>query len=105
MPIVKHLYRESGERHAELRDRLLTEIREPKATGQPVIAMEPDQDRPQRVTVIWDEWEGLNLQERSEIISDVIYKAEEVGRVKDSSRLVYALGLTTADANKMKVRY
>jgi len=105
MPIVNRLQRVKTDQATELAEALFAEFRSPKNNGQPVIAIEPDAERPSRVTVIWDRWEGLDQRERSEIITDVVYRAaNENVQVKDATHLTVALGLTRREAERMGFR-
>lgn len=84
--------------------RLLAEIKDPQAEGQPLIIIEPNIESPSHVYVIWDEWAALSQSERSEIIADVIYKLYGDGvKVKNPANLTVAMGLTSAEAKRMGI--
>ncbi len=87
----------------ELQRRLQAEFDTPSATPdvQPIIVAEPDEPEPiSRLFVIWDDWQNLSLQDRSEIIMNAYQGAK--GQA-EAIRIAVALGLTTAEAKRMGI--
>jgi hypothetical protein len=58
--------------------------------------------KPLHLYVIWDEWEDLPQQDRSEIIMDA-YEATHA--TPDIVRVTLAMGLTKSEARKMGLNY
>ena len=87
----------------DLRKTLADEWRAPReGKGRPVLIKEGGGARPVHLYVIWDRWGDLNQQERSEIIMD----AYENAKGQDAALLVtVAMGLTAAEAKRMRIEY
>ncbi len=86
-----------------LLERLIEEMRHPsEQTVEPVIIFE---ERPSRVVelyVVWSEWVGLSMEERSEVIMD----AYEAVYGLDRSRWVsMAIGVTPEEAPRYNIFY
>jgi len=96
-----------------LRDQLTREWKKPSdATGAPIIIKDEGSRRDPsiRLYVIWDSWQGLSQQERSEIIMDAYteyrltaptYSFDE----DDLHKVTVAMGLTSEEAARMGLRY
>ena len=86
-----------------LEERLAQEIGAP--TDDPDAAMivaEPPGDGPiTRLFVIWDAWDSISQQDRSEIIMSAYGRAR--GQA-DALRVSVAMGLTRAEAGRMGIR-
>jgi len=72
--------------------------------SQPVLIEAPgDRFNPStHLYVIWDEWESLDQIRRSEIIMDAY---EETHEPQELLRVTVAMGLTTAEAERLGIRY
>jgi hypothetical protein len=91
--------RKRPENAEELTRDLVQELRHPSTKGQPEIIIEqPQPGQPIHLYVIWDIWDKLSLQERSEIIMDAYEEA--VGK-QESSLITMAMGLTQPEAQRM----
>ena len=113
MPLGR-LLSESATQADALRTRLTAEWRLPGTdpasalNGQPVLI--EDRGTPGRfgerpsthLYVIWDEWEALSQQERSEVIMDAYENTHELPEV---IRVTVAMGLTATEAQRMGLRY
>jgi hypothetical protein len=87
----------------DLTIRLRDEFRKPSddPKTQPIIIAEPSEPAPiSRLFVIWDAWEELNAQERSEIIMDA-YK-QHVG-IHEAVKVSVAMGLTSSEARTLQI--
>ncbi|GAB4459961.1 MAG: hypothetical protein OHK0029_23210 [Armatimonadaceae bacterium] len=111
---VGYIVRENRTKAAELEKRLTEEWKGSGAVpsgedaGAPVL-IEDEQparihvdSKPLHLYVIWEEWDGLSHQERSEIIMD---SYEATHDVRDVVRVTLAMGLTGAEAGKMGLEY
>ena len=79
----------------DLADRLADELRHNRASGQPVIDEQEFPTGQIRVTVIWDEWDRLAMEERT----PVILRAYELAEGRDyCDRIALATGLTVPEA-------
>jgi hypothetical protein len=83
---------------------LMREWTRPKQTGQPVIVLEGEENEPQHIYVVWDEWEGLDQKDRSEIIMDVAEHLSGDKALPDLSLVTVAMGLTTEEAERMGIK-
>jgi hypothetical protein len=85
-----------------LRQRLIDEWRNPRQQGQPdiIIDQQPGPQAPVHVFVIWDEWEGLNQIERSEIITEAY---EAVHGPDEVVRVTVAMGVTPQEAPRFNL--
>ena len=97
MPRIRHgLEQTDPLRHPDLRDRLVDELRSERAAGQPRIDERhfPGSNAI-RVIVIWDEWDPVPDDERTEII---LQAYEQVEGKDFRDRISVAVGLTTFEA-------
>ena len=96
MPRIKRGYEESVRpASGNLVERLANELGEDRASGQPVINEEMFPSKKLRVTVIWDEWDGLPHEERTAVILSA-YEIAETGEYRDNIAL--ASGVTFPEA-------
>ena len=104
MPVKPLQPRQPTPDQVALRERLSQEWRAPtKDAEQPVILEERDaQGRLGRVYVVWDDWGGISGVDRSEIILDAC--EERYGR-EGSRDVLVAMGLTRAEADRMRISY
>ena len=80
---------------AGLAEKLATELKSGQDYGQPLIYEQEFRTGKVRVTVIWDEWDGMPLQARSA----TILKAYETAEGAESrERIALASGLTVPEA-------
>jgi hypothetical protein len=78
-----------------LAERLADELRASHESGQPTIDEQQYPSGKSRVTVIWDDWDPLNLEDRTAVIS----RAYELAEGPDSrNRIALASGLTVPEA-------
>lgn len=80
---------------SNLVDRLAEELTSGHESGQPVIYETSLPNHKSRVTVVWDDWDRLPLEERTEIILDADERAEGPGT---GERIALASGLTVPEA-------
>ncbi len=95
--------RRPNERLEELRRRLIEEWQE-RGTVEPRPDIREELDRAGQhvvhVYVVWEEWQDLDHQRRSEVITDAFIE------VKDEDAILYltvAMGLTQAEAKRMGI--
>jgi hypothetical protein len=100
MPIRSGLAYTNSASHETLRTRLAREFRQPAEHGQPLIYLEPTAEQPTRIYVVWEDWRDLDVEERSRIILDAFRDARDEAAMLN---LVVALGITTAEAERMKI--
>jgi hypothetical protein len=86
-----------------LLERLTKEMRHPSEQSvEPVIMVEEKPSRVVDLYVVWNEWAGFSMEERSEIIMD----AYEAAYGLDHSRWVtMAIGVTPEEAPRYNVFY
>lgn len=85
-----------GSADKELAEELAAELKSNHEFGQPVIYEHAFRTGKVRVTVIWDEWHDVPLQERSA----TILRAYEMAEGQESrDRIVLASGLTVPEAH------
>jgi hypothetical protein len=80
----------------ELTNRLAAELRNGRESGQPRIYEEVLPSAQIRVTVIWDEWDKLSFDERTEIILRAYEQAESPDF---RNQIALANGLTVPEAH------
>jgi len=80
---------------ADLAERLADELRSDRASGQPLIDEQEFPSGKVRVTVIWDDWDRLPLEERTAVILRAYELAEGRGY---GDRIALASGLTVPEA-------
>src|SRR5712672_241582 len=86
----------AGVANGDLADRLAAEVKSGREYGQPLIYEQTFRTGKVRVTVIWDAWDGVPLQERS----TTILRAYETAEGADSrDRIALASGLTFPEAH------
>src|SRR6266540_408393 len=79
-----------------LAERLADELRSNRASGQPLIDEQEFPTGKIRVTVIWDEWDRLPLEDRTA----VILRAYDLAEGRDyRERIALASGLTVPEAH------
>jgi hypothetical protein len=79
----------------DLSERLAEELRRSREAGQPMIEEQEFPSGKMRVTVIWDEWDRLPLEDRTAVILRAYDLAEERGY---RERIALASGLTVPEA-------
>lgn len=104
MPIRRKLLKDQPESAGDLARKLFSEWTKPKKTGQPLIVVEGSKGGPIRIYVIWDRWAELNQTERSEIIMDVVDQLTGKNRLPKDSTVTVAMGLTTEEAERMRIK-
>lgn len=104
MPVKKLIKRGPSPEAAELTRRLVSEWRARNSKAeQPIILEETGgANQPMHVYVIWDEWDDLSQAERSSVIMDAF--EERYGKTK-SLNVTVAVGLTSAEAQRMGLEY
>lgn len=96
MPRIRRGFEESPRpTSGDLTDRLVSELRESRQSGQPVIDEQVFPSEKLRVTVIWDEWDRLPLEDRTAVILRAYELAE--GRAYREN-IALASGLTFPEA-------
>jgi hypothetical protein len=80
----------------KLAERLADELRHNRASGQPVIDEQEFRSGKIRVTVIWDEWDRLPLEDRTAVILRAYDLAEGPSY---RERIALASGLTVPEAH------
>jgi len=103
MPIRNRLNRTLPPNSSELIRMLMEEWTKPKNEGQPVIVLEGGKEQPQHIYVIWDQWQGLDQTQRSEIIMDVVEHLSGPHALADISLVTVAMGLTTEEAKRLGI--
>ena len=79
----------------DLAERLADELKSNRQSGQPVIEEQTFPTGKIRVTVIWDEWDALSLEQRT----SVILRAYELAEGRDyREKVALASGLTVPEA-------
>lgn len=93
----KRLGPEAGitDARVDLAGRLAAELKSDREYGQPMIYEQAYRTGKVRVTVIWDEWDGVPLQERTATILRAYETAEGV---EARNRIALASGLTVPEA-------
>jgi hypothetical protein len=81
---------------ADLAKRLAKELQGNSDFGQPLIYEQNFETGKARVTVIWDAWEGVPLQERT---ATILRSYEMVEGAKAPERVALAIGLTFPEAH------
>lgn len=81
--------------HPDLVQRLIHELRGSQVSGQPLIMEQSFPNGRLRVLVIWDAWERLPLEDRTEIILQA-YQTAEGSAYRE--RIALASGLTVPEA-------
>ena len=76
--------------------RLTEELRSEREAGQPIIYEREYSPKALGVTVVWDKWDRLPLEERTEIILRAYEQAEGPGA---RERIALASGLTVPEAH------
>jgi hypothetical protein len=87
---------ESVRPRAELAEKLTDELRSDREFGQPLIYEQSFETGKARVTVIWDAWEGLPLQDRT---ATILRSYEMLEGPKARERIALASGLTVPEAH------
>ena len=103
MPIKHRLQRTLPSSANELARLLMDEWVHPKNEGQPLIVLEGGKGQPQHIYVIWDQWQGLDQRQRSEIIMDVVENLSGEHTFQDPSLVTVAMGLTPEEAERMGI--
>jgi hypothetical protein len=85
-----------GSVRSELADKLANELKNGREYGQPSIYEQEYRTGKLRVTVVWDEWDSMALQERSATILRA-YELAEGAAYRD--RVALASGLTVPEAH------
>jgi hypothetical protein len=86
----------TGTVRKELAEKLAAELKSGRELGQPFIYEQEYRTGKLRVTVVWDEWDGMSLQERSATILRA-YELAEGPAYRD--RIALASGLTMPEAH------
>lgn len=80
---------------AGLAEKLAVELKSGRDFGQPLVYEQEYSTRKSRVTVIWDEWADVSLEERSAVILKAYETAEGAGA---REKIALASGLTVPEA-------
>src|SRR5437667_12322584 len=80
----------------EFAEKLAAELKSNREYGQPFIYEQEYRTGKLRVTVVWDEWNGMSLQERSATILRAYELAEGIPY---RERVALASGLTVPEAH------
>lgn len=102
MPVIRKRLPPVSKKHARLVEQLVEELRKEAATGSPSspdIVEEEQRGNHLHVTVLWDEWDDLAVEERGQIIMDAYKEA----RADDVLNITIAMGLTPAEAKRIGV--
>lgn len=105
MAIRKFQAKPPPAQYAQLVNSLVAAWRSNNASAAaPVIIIDDQQARGGfiRLWVVWDDWDGLDVRERSEIIMDA---HEQVNPNATTPPVVSALGLTRKEADRMGIDY
>jgi hypothetical protein len=97
MPIRTITGRRRPQGADELTRALVRELRHETRQGPEIIIEQARRGQPIHLYVVWDAWNDLSLQERSEIIMDAFEKAK--GR-QQSLLVTLAMGLTRNEAQR-----
>lgn len=96
MPRIRSGVKEYARRlDGNLVNRLAEELRSERDSGQPIIYEQTFPNESLRIVVVWDAWDRLPLEDRTEIIFKAYEKAE--GR-EYSERIALASGLTVPES-------
>jgi hypothetical protein len=97
MPRMKRGPRETGRRPVgDLAAQLADELRNSRESGQPMIEEQEFPTGKLRVTVIWDVWDRLSLEDRTA----TVFRAYELAEGPQySQRIALASGLTVPEAH------
>ena len=82
----------------DLVKRLADELKSQRETGQPMIYEHKFDGGRIRVTVVWDEWASMTLEDRTSVILDAYAQAEGADFKK---KIVLASGLTVPEAESV----
>lgn len=86
----------TGNAKGELAEKLAAELKSSRESGQPIIYEQEFRTGKIRVTVVWDAWDGIPLQERTA----TILRAYEIAEGTDlRDRIALASGLTVPEAH------
>lgn len=97
MPRIKTGVDESPRRaDGSLANRLANELRSGRESGQPIVYEQVFPSDRLRITVIWDEWDRLPFEERTDVILRAYDQAEGRGY---RDRIALASGLTVPEAH------
>ena len=101
MPVRRGLQKARPSAASDLEELLVQELASPSEQGQPLVVEEPPEPAPvSRLVVIGDDWTELGQQDRSEII---LRAYERVRGEQATLRITVAMGLTTAEAERMGI--
>src|ERR1700722_6736096 len=87
---------ESVHPRRQLTEKLTVELRSDREFGQPLIYEQSFETGKARVTVIWDAWEGVPLQDRT---ATILRSYEVLEGSKARERIALASGLTFPEAH------
>jgi hypothetical protein len=103
MPIKEIPQRSPSPPARDLTHRLVREWKRPKKKGEPMIVQQTNRaSHSAQIYVVWNEWDDLSQEERSEIIMDAY---EQTHSPQESLIITVAMGLTPAEADKMAIPY
>ncbi|MCK4659688.1 MAG: hypothetical protein KAV82_09235 [Phycisphaerae bacterium] len=92
--------------HPELVEVLVEELRRNSPEERPGFPYIREEEQPYgnslHVTIIWERWRDVLVEERGAIILDAY---RQVSEEDDYRRITMVLGLTEAEAQKMKISY
>src|SRR5580692_8772488 len=104
MPVRQMGPRRPNPSARSLTDRLVAEWRAAQSSAaQPIILEQrggPNQ--PVHIYVVWDDWEALSGVERSEVIMEAF--EERYGK-PETLNVTVAMGLTVAEADRLRIQY
>ncbi len=104
MPLKQIGPRRPSPKGEQLVQHLVKEWRNPQpGAGQPVILEERDAaQRLVHVYVVWDEWQSLEADERAEVVLEACKEAKGSDVTLD---VTVAMGLTPAEADRLRIPY
>jgi hypothetical protein len=104
MPVRQLGAKPSGPQTKAFKERLVAEWKNPDNTAtQPVILEKRGgTNQPVHVYVVWDDWAALSDVERSEVIMEAF--EEHYGHA-EAMNVTVAMGLTTAEADRLGIPY
>lgn len=103
MPFAQ-ITRNENPRLKNLEDRLASEWKDPQeGNAEPVIIEESvNQQAPENLYVVWEEWHGLSQRDRSRVILNAYERVQ--GR-NFALNVTVAMGVTAAEAQQYGIEY
>ena len=101
MPVRRGLPRPRPASAPDLEERLARELKKPSKDGQPLVFEDPPKPKPiTRLYVVWDDWSDMRQQDRSEVILNAYERSKGTAA---ALKIISAMGLTTAEADRMGI--